>query len=127
MKTIYCHPEMWDQIRKEFPTESDDYIHRLNKTPQAYLGSFCLRTSEFIPKTQTKKTGKYRIKHTGEIVNKEKIQIEYKLWTYGPEDLSWLLYTGEVEEEISETPVVFILDDKDFSYDFFKEKQCIGM
>lgn len=116
MRTVYCHPEIWEQIKSEFPLESDGYIHRLDKSPQAYLGSFDIRLSELIPKTQIKKTGKYIIKHTRQVVEKEKIKIEYKLWTYGPEDLSWLLYVGEIEEEMVEVPAIFILDDQNFNY-----------
>jgi hypothetical protein len=98
MKTIICHPDNVEIIRKAV-SEGPGYL-------MAMMG-FQIVASPYVERT--KPTGKYRLQD-GRVVDKDKIRIRERFVEYGPEDFDWLLGFGFIQEQ--HDLVWYLMDDR---------------
>ncbi len=101
--TIVVHsdnvPELRELIRKckEFAGEFGEYFYMKSHESSFDVIGVRLRGESFVEPSE--KTGRY-ILPGGRAVPADQVNVVKGFITYGPEDLSWLLYAGIVEQEV---------------------------
>lgn len=100
--TIVVHPDNTQKLRESirksdvFAGEVGEYLYIKFLKSSFDVVSIRIRGESFVGPAKT--TGRYLI--DGRVVPVSQINVVKGFITYGPEDLSWLLYAGIVEQEV---------------------------
>ena len=107
MTLIVCHPDNLEAVKTAIQGGKFD-------KPTAWSLDFRIQANTLMDRD--KATGRYKLPN-GKAVLKEQIVVRERFFTYGPEDLDWLLYAGIIHEE--REMLVYVIDDLAFrvSYD----------
>lgn len=100
--TIVVHPDNTQKLRESirksdvFAGEVGEYLYIKFRKSSFDVVAIRIRGESFVGRSKT--TGRYLI--DGRVVPVSQINVVKGFITYGPEDLSWLLYAGIVEQEV---------------------------
>lgn len=100
--TIVVHPDNTQKLRESirkcagFAGEYGDYLYIKSHKSSLDMVAVRIRSESFVGRSKT--TGRFLV--GGRVVPVSQMKVVKGFITYGPEDLSWLLYAGIVEQEV---------------------------